>query len=496
MTTPEVTDAEIPKALLKRLIKAKLSTVAGADPTRDYQIHKDALLAFQEAAKIFIHYLTATANDVCRDARRQTISAEDVLTALNDLDFGEVTGELTEALEDFRTEAREKSKKKAEGKKRKAEATFLSSGGMKFAAALRNSAEELPDAAELFTLYKHLKKSLKRIPCGDAGHDDSSLVADPASEFGEAASGDEDEADTALELPSLDASAATLADSAQDAAAALDEGERAFVAELTRDVEQLNEQYMEKEEVNVIRFGTLKDQAAAARSRQELQRAYRAVVDFHGELLLVLHWSILAYTGLVKILKKHHKRTGLLLRAPHLTNMLGQPFCSVEAEGPTSVADAEVHHGSSLSADSHVCGSSAGGLAAPGDGPGCHTEPRHKRRREPARMGEGAMSEGSAGGGAAGGEDAVTKPVPQGSGSTTATATATATTTGAPSARPTAGSSVLRRTRAALGLWRQLQVTASTPSTVLPPGAGLDARRALSVGAAPAGSGLTNSSAA
>lgn len=31
-----------------------------------------------------------------------------------------------------------------------------------------------------------------------------------------------------------------------------------------------------------------------------------------------------------QILKKHHKRTGLLLRAPHLTNMLGQPFCSVE----------------------------------------------------------------------------------------------------------------------------------------------------------------------
>ena len=28
-----------------------------------------------------------------------------------------------------------------------------------------------------------------------------------------------------------------------------------------------------------------------------------------------VHWSILAYTGLVKILKKHHKRTGLLVRA-------------------------------------------------------------------------------------------------------------------------------------------------------------------------------------
>ena len=56
----------------------------------------------------------------------------------------------------------------------------------------------------------------------------------------------------------------------------------------------------------------------------------RHFVDFHGEMLLLVHWSILAYTGLVKILKKHHKRTGLLVRAPHLDNLLSQPFCSVE----------------------------------------------------------------------------------------------------------------------------------------------------------------------
>ena len=57
---------------------------------------------------------------------------------------------------------------------------------------------------------------------------------------------------------------------------------------------------------------------------------YKQFVDFHGELLLLVHWSILAYTGLVKILKKHHKRTGLLVKAPHLDNLLSQPFCSVE----------------------------------------------------------------------------------------------------------------------------------------------------------------------
>lgn len=48
----------------------------------------------------------------------------------------------------------------------------------------------------------------------------------------------------------------------------------------------------------------------------------------------MVHWSILAYTGLVKILKKHHKRTGLLVRAPHLDNLLSQPFCSVEVGSP------------------------------------------------------------------------------------------------------------------------------------------------------------------
>ena len=53
-------------------------------------------------------------------------------------------------------------------------------------------------------------------------------------------------------------------------------------------------------------------------------------VDLHGQLLLLVHWSILAYTGLLKILKKHHKRTGFPIRAPHLEDLLSQPFCSVE----------------------------------------------------------------------------------------------------------------------------------------------------------------------
>lgn len=134
-------DAELPKALVKRILKAGLAqwdAAAGGDGKRDFQINsvrfswgcfalgvardhllffsgsarrwpgpastrlcelQDALLACSEAAKLFIHYLTSTANDACRDAKRQTLSADDVLTALDDLDFGELVEPLKAALE-------------------------------------------------------------------------------------------------------------------------------------------------------------------------------------------------------------------------------------------------------------------------------------------------------------------------------------------------------------------------------------------------------------
>jgi len=119
-------EAELPKAVLKRLIKSKLQEYdksRGGDGTRDFQINKEALLAFSEASKLFIHYLTSMANDICKDAKRQTVNAEDVLKALTDMEFEEFVDPLKEALEVFKTETREKNKQKAEAsKKRKAEA--------------------------------------------------------------------------------------------------------------------------------------------------------------------------------------------------------------------------------------------------------------------------------------------------------------------------------------------------------------------------------------
>jgi DNA polymerase epsilon subunit 3 len=54
---PEVQVEDLPRAIVRRLVKEKLSELAGEE---DITVNKDALLAFGESARIFIHYLSAT----------------------------------------------------------------------------------------------------------------------------------------------------------------------------------------------------------------------------------------------------------------------------------------------------------------------------------------------------------------------------------------------------------------------------------------------------
>lgn len=159
---------------------------------------------------------------------------------------------------------------------------------MKFGNLLRTCADDAPELENLFVCYKQLKKKLKHLPVQRQG-----LACGDAS------------------LPS-----------------ALEE--RSFVQALNNDVLQFNDLFIEKEEESVIKLGDLEEQANTASTSEEIAQALTHAVDLHGQLLLLVHWSILAYTGLVKILKKHHKRTGFPIRAPHLENLLSQPFCSVE----------------------------------------------------------------------------------------------------------------------------------------------------------------------
>eukprot|EP00798_Chlamydomonas_sp_ICE-L_P028997 gene28997-32189_t len=89
-------DTELPRAQLKRIVKNKLgATVDGKEMT----LASDALLAFGESAKVFISYIAAMSNDICKEHKRQTISADDVLKALEELEFDQLLPPLKEFLE-------------------------------------------------------------------------------------------------------------------------------------------------------------------------------------------------------------------------------------------------------------------------------------------------------------------------------------------------------------------------------------------------------------
>ncbi|KAI7841035.1 hypothetical protein COHA_005263 [Chlorella ohadii] len=162
----------------------------------------------------------------------------------------------------------------------------------------------------------------------------------------------------------------------------------------------------------------------------ELEQLRSEMVDFHGELVLLLHWSLVNYAAVAKILKKHDKLTGSRLRAPVLASVLHQPFLSTESI--SQLVKAAERHVQELT---QLCGGSA-------------------------RPGGGATSEARSAGG------------------TASAAAPTSSTSGVgeeaaldPEAE-LAGSehvAIFKRTRAALHMLNDMQQHASTPSTLLPP---------------------------
>ncbi|GBF88092.1 DNA polymerase epsilon subunit 3 [Raphidocelis subcapitata] len=110
-------DTDLPKAVIKRIVKTKLEALGEGN----IQLHKDATLALAESAKVLINFLTVTSNDICKEKKRQTISADDVLQALEDLDFTDLVAPLQVALDAYRQATKEKTKKRAEANKKRKE---------------------------------------------------------------------------------------------------------------------------------------------------------------------------------------------------------------------------------------------------------------------------------------------------------------------------------------------------------------------------------------
>ena len=101
-------ELSFPASSIARIVKAVLPD--------SMQLAKDARTAFARSASIFALYVTAAANDLCRDAKRATITAQDVYRALDELEFETLTPQVKEFVEVFRaTQAAKKGNAASEG---------------------------------------------------------------------------------------------------------------------------------------------------------------------------------------------------------------------------------------------------------------------------------------------------------------------------------------------------------------------------------------------
>ncbi|XP_061345069.1 SPX domain-containing protein 3 [Gastrolobium bilobum] len=117
-----------------------------------------------------------------------------------------------------------------------------------------------------------------------------------------------------------------------------------FLYLLNNEIDKFNGFFMEKEEDFIIRhkeiqqwikrvvdlWGPNGSRPSEADYKEEMAKIRRAIVDFHGEMVLLINYSNINYTGLAKILKKYDKRTGGLLRLPFIQKVLEQPFFTTD----------------------------------------------------------------------------------------------------------------------------------------------------------------------
>lgn len=111
----------------------------------------------------------------------------------------------------------------------------------------------------------------------------------------------------------------------------ISEEEKRFIQLLHQDLEKINAKFMEREEDAVIKLQHLVDKKSSINSNKEAESLRAAFVDFHGEMVLLLHWSLINYAGVIKILKKHDKLLGKHAQRAGLNNILRQPFTSTES---------------------------------------------------------------------------------------------------------------------------------------------------------------------
>ncbi|CAG9467522.1 unnamed protein product [Pedinophyceae sp. YPF-701] len=312
---------------------------------------------------------------------------------------------------------------------------------MHFGKVLQRIIDENPSMNEsLFLRYKRLKKGLKRIAAQLAAQEEGGDGAGAAKD-GEAAGAGSHSA-------------------TKDSNEAITLEEKEFMSVLGQDVHRFNQFFMEKEEDMVIRLQSLKDAlqaldansehhsgashgASGATTRHSPARAklVSELVDFHGEVVQLLNWSVLNWAALQKILKKHDKITGHHIRDRLSASMLSQPFQSTEVLSQlVRSAEAEVQRYIQVGGGSSVPSQSPSGVHGP----------------------SGAVAaDAPAGAPGAGNRDGCSSDSDDGGDATVET-----DLRGMVDSLDPEHAEMVRRTLAALDTWKVLREMAKTPSTV------------------------------
>ncbi|XP_042016498.1 SPX domain-containing protein 3-like [Salvia splendens] len=114
-----------------------------------------------------------------------------------------------------------------------------------------------------------------------------------------------------------------------------------FLNLLDHEIDKFNAFFIEQEEDFIIRHKELQErisqvihkwgpQPSHMEYKEEMTNIRKQIVNFHGEMVLLINYSNINYTGLGKIVKKYEKRTGGVLRVHFIERVWEQPFFTTD----------------------------------------------------------------------------------------------------------------------------------------------------------------------
>ncbi|GAB6027109.1 DNA polymerase epsilon subunit 3 [Chamberlinius hualienensis] len=102
-------DLNLPRSVVSRIVKEVLP--------EGVNLSKESRAAISKAASVFVLYATSCANNFAMKAKRKTLNGQDVLSAMESMEFEKFVQPLKESLDNFRQDL--KDKKEASEKRKK-----------------------------------------------------------------------------------------------------------------------------------------------------------------------------------------------------------------------------------------------------------------------------------------------------------------------------------------------------------------------------------------